>query len=114
MRPSTEIPGAKKHLSLQDGVFHRPVVNQYMQKEKLVREAEEVSVNSCADLSPGDEIAGTHRGALVHRWRVTDIASDHGMFWIMDDLNGGRRLVDLAEVQVMRTKGAAAESLAVG
>lgn len=53
-------------------------------------------------------------GALVHRGRVTDIAPDHGMFWIMDDLNGGRRLLDLAEVQVTWTKGAAAGTPAVG
>lgn len=79
-----------------------------------MRETEEVPVNSCVDLSPGDEIAATRRGALVHRGRVTDIAPDHEMFWIMDDLNGGRRLLDLAEVQVTWTKGAAAGTPAVG
>lgn len=74
-----------------------------------MRETEELSVHSCLDLLPGDEITAAHMGTVVHRGRVSDIATNHGIFWILDDLSGGRRLLDLSEVQVMRTKGRAPE-----
>lgn len=78
-------------------------------KEKLLRETDEVPVYSCLGLLAGDEITARHMGTLLHRGRVTDIAPDQGFFWIMDDLSGGRRLLDLSEVQVMRIKGEVTE-----
>jgi hypothetical protein len=27
---------------------------------------------------------------------------DHGLFWIMDDLRGGRRLLDMSELEIVR------------
>jgi len=27
---------------------------------------------------------------------------DHGLLWIMDDLRGGRRLLDMSELEIVR------------
>jgi hypothetical protein len=29
---------------------------------------------------------------------------EHGLFWIMDDLAGGRRLLDMAELEIVRVQ----------
>ena len=63
---------------------------------------EKTIVSSCHDLATGDEIDARYKGALVHRGRVTEMAPDHGLFWIMDDLTGGRRLLDMAELEIVR------------
>ncbi|MFF1252606.1 hypothetical protein ACFVYC_08930 [Pseudarthrobacter sp. NPDC058329] len=54
------------------------------------------------DLMPGDTIEAFYRGTLVHRGPVTDIAPNHGLFWILDQLTGGRRLLDIVEFQIVR------------
>lgn len=72
-----------------------------------MQDVDELPIDSCADLLPGDVISATFKGTLVHRGRVTETAPDHGLFWIMDDLTGGRRLLDMAELQILRTNGAA-------
>ena len=61
-------------------------------------------VSSCHDLTAGNEIEARHKGALVHRGRVMERAPDHGLFWIMDDLTGGRRLLDMAELEIVRVQ----------
>ena len=71
-------------------------------------------ISTCADLLPGDEISATFKGTLVHRGRVTETAPDHGLFWIMDDLTGGRRLLDMAELQIMRTQGVQTQGVQTG
>jgi hypothetical protein len=43
-----------------------------------------------------------YKGSLVHRGRVTDRVPEHGLFWIMDDLTGGRRLLDMADLEIYR------------
>lgn len=65
------------------------------------------SVDSCSELNPGDEINATYHGTLVHRGRVTDLAPDHELFWILDILTGGRRLIDMSEMKVARIQGTA-------
>ena len=65
---------------------------------------EALPIDSCRELSPGDEVQATYKGTLVHRGRVTDLAPDHNLLWIIDDLRGGRRLLDLAELEVSRIK----------
>lgn len=60
------------------------------------------NVSSCHDLATGDEIVARYKGALVHRGRVTERAPDHGLFWITDDLTGGRRLLDMAQLEIFR------------
>jgi hypothetical protein len=57
---------------------------------------EKTFVSSCRDLATGDDIDARYKRTLVHRGRVTETAPDHGLFWIMDDLTGGRRLLDMA------------------
>lgn len=59
-------------------------------------------VRSCHELSAGDEINARHKGALVHRGQVTEVLPDHGLFWIMDELSGSRRLLDMAELEIAR------------
>lgn len=39
---------------------------------------------------------------LVHQGRVTEQVSEHGLFWIMDELTGGRRLLDRADLEIGR------------
>jgi hypothetical protein len=65
---------------------------------------ETFAIGSCLELNLGDEIEATYKGVLVHRGRVTDLAPDHNLFWIMDELRGGRRLLDLAELVVTRNQ----------
>lgn len=59
-------------------------------------------VDKCHDLNAGDLIAARHMGFLVHRGRVTETVPEHGLFWIMDELTGGRRLLDMAELEIIR------------
>jgi hypothetical protein len=59
-------------------------------------------ISSCRELNPGDEISATYNGTLVHHGRVTDLAPDLSVFWIMDYVTGGRRLIDMAEMGVTR------------
>ncbi|MDR6417675.1 hypothetical protein [Pseudarthrobacter sulfonivorans] len=66
--------------------------------------AEKTIVSSCRDLAAGDDIDARYKGALVHRGRVTEIAPEHGLFWIMDDLTGRRRLLDMAELEILRVQ----------
>lgn len=66
-------------------------------------ENETFTIRSCHDLNLGDEIEATYKGVTVHRGRVTDLTPDHNLFWIMDELRGGRRLLDLAELKVTRS-----------
>jgi hypothetical protein len=73
---------------------------------------EKTSVSSCHDLAAGDEVDALYEGALVHRGRVTESAPEHGLFWIMDDLTGGRRLLDMAELEIIRIQGPAARAAA--
>lgn len=64
-------------------------------------ENETSTIRTCPDLN-GDEIEATYKGVTVHRGRVTDLAPDHNLFWIMDEFRSGRRLLDLAELEVSR------------
>lgn len=59
-------------------------------------------VRSCQELSAGDEIHARDKGILVHRGQVTEVVPGHGLFWIMDELTGGRRLLDMADLQIIR------------
>lgn len=56
-----------------------------------------------SELSSGDRVEAYYKGTLVHRGEVTDIAPNLELFWIQDDLTGGRRLLDLAELDVHKT-----------
>ncbi|MCO4276027.1 hypothetical protein NG701_16625 [Pseudarthrobacter sp. HLT3-5] len=54
-------------------------------------------VDSCHELTDGDRIDARYKEALVHRGRMPD----HGLFWIMDEITGGRRLLDMAELEIV-------------
>lgn len=65
---------------------------------------ENTVVHSCHELTAGDEIEARSRGSLVHRGRVVERVPDHGLFWIMDELSGGRRLLDMSDLEILRVK----------
>jgi hypothetical protein len=69
---------------------------------------EETVVGTCHELAAGDLIVARYKGSLVHRGRVTERVPDHGLFWIMDELTGGRRLLDMAELEIARGRTALA------
>lgn len=60
-------------------------------------------VRSCDELSAGDKINARYNGILVHRGQVTEIVPGRGLFWIMDELTGSRRLLDMADLEIDRT-----------
>lgn len=59
-------------------------------------------ISSCLELNSGDMIEARYKGTLVHLGPVTELAPEHGLFWIMDNLTGGRRLLDIAELEILR------------
>lgn len=61
-----------------------------------------VIVQSCQELTAGDEIKARYKGALVHRGQVTEVAPGHGLFWIMDEITGGRKLLAVADLEISR------------
>jgi hypothetical protein len=63
----------------------------------------EETARTCHELATGDLISARYKGALVHRGRVTERVPEHGLFWIMDELTGGRRLLDMAELEIVRS-----------
>lgn len=69
--------------------------------------AEKRAVDSCHELMDGDRIDARYKGALVHRGRITERMPDHGLFWIMDEITGGRRLLDMAELEIVLLPAAA-------
>ncbi|WP_258074152.1 hypothetical protein [Arthrobacter sp. Y81] len=65
---------------------------------------EETVVGTCHELAAGDFIVARYKGALVHRGRVTERVPEHGLFWILDELAGGRRLLDMADLEIGRVR----------
>ena len=61
-------------------------------------------IRSNSELTSGDCVETYCKGALVHRGEVTEIAPNHELFWMMDVLTGSRRLVDIAELEVLRAE----------
>lgn len=62
--------------------------------------SEETVVGTCHELAAGDFIVARYKGSLVHRGRVTERVPEHGLFWILDELTGGRRLLDMADLEI--------------
>lgn len=61
-------------------------------------------MRSNSELTSGDCVEAYYKGTLVHRGEVTEIAPNHELFWMMDVLTGGRRLVDVAELEIVRVE----------
>ncbi|WP_240721028.1 hypothetical protein [Pseudarthrobacter sp. NamE2] len=59
-------------------------------------------IDSCHQLASGDAIEAFHGNTLVHRGPVTGTLPDQGLFWILDTLTGGRRLLDISGLEVVR------------
>ncbi|MEW9873174.1 hypothetical protein [Arthrobacter sp. HS15c] len=59
-------------------------------------------IGSCYELGSGDAVEAFHENRLVYRGPVTEVVPDHGRFWILDTLTGGRRLVDMSELEIVR------------
>jgi len=68
------------------------------------------TINSNAELTSGDCIEAYYKGTLVHRGEVTGIAPNHELFWILDVHTGGRRLLDIAELEVRKTANVQTQS----
>lgn len=66
----------------------------------------ETVVGMCHELAAGDLITARYKGALVHRGRVNERVPERGLFWIMDELTGGRRLLDMADLEIGRARSA--------
>jgi hypothetical protein len=56
----------------------------------------------CSALSVGDEIEARSAGKLRHKGPVTDVLPEMDLFWIMDALTGGRKLLCISELEVTR------------
>lgn len=72
----------------------------------------EEAVGTCHELAAGDRIVARYKGSLAHRGCVTERVPEHGLFWIMDELTGGRRLLDMADLEISRVRSAGSESAA--
>jgi hypothetical protein len=62
---------------------------------------EKRAIDSCHELMDGDRIVARYKEALVHRGRITERMPEHGLFWIMDEITGGRRLLDMTELDIV-------------
>jgi hypothetical protein len=69
----------------------------------------EEPVGTCNELAAGDFIVARNKGSLVHRGRVTETAPELGLFWIMDELTGSRRLLDMADLEIGHVSNAGIE-----
>jgi hypothetical protein len=63
---------------------------------------EDLRVHVCTELSAGDEIEAWCEGRLYHRGSVTELAPAAGVFWIMDLIGGGRKVLDLEDFHIVR------------
>ncbi len=79
-----------------------------MDTSNLIDSSTPISSNS--ELTSGDWVDAYCKGTLIHRGEVTDIAPNHELFWILDVLDGGRRLVDIAELEIRKINGGAAST----
>ena len=61
-----------------------------------------VVIDSCNELAPGDAIEAFYKNSVVYRGPVTEIAPDHGLFWILDTLTGSHRVLDISELSIVR------------
>lgn len=81
---------------------HHPSSMSTMTDTPGTSSPERTTVLSTAALACGDQIEASYKGTLVHRGQVTEIAPSHELFWITDYLTGSRRLLDVAEFEIVR------------
>lgn len=61
-----------------------------------------VAIGSCDELASGDAIEAFCNNTLVHRGLVVEIAPEGGLFSILETVTGLRRLLNIAEFEVIR------------
>jgi hypothetical protein len=59
-------------------------------------------VQSCGELSVGDQIEAWHNGKLFHRGEVVRTVEATDLFWILDERTGTRRLIDAEALVIVR------------
>jgi len=59
-------------------------------------------VQSCGELSVGDQIEAWHNGRLFHRGEVIRTVAATDLFWILDERTGTRRLIDSEALVIVR------------
>ncbi|WP_367645783.1 hypothetical protein [Paenarthrobacter ureafaciens] len=52
------------------------------------------------DIQPGAEVMAVRHGELIHSGQVTDVMPEMGVFWILDNVSGGRKLVCWDEFRI--------------
>ena len=62
-------------------------------------------VQSCGELSVGDQIEAWHNGRLFHRGEVIRTVAATDLFWILDERTGTRRLIDSEALVIVRAAG---------
>ncbi|WCI08055.1 hypothetical protein PJ267_16230 [Arthrobacter sp. OVS8] len=71
-------------------------------------------VQSCGELSVGDQIEAWHNGRLFHRGEVIRTVAATDLFWILDERTGTRRLIDSEALVIVRAAAPAATIGAAG
>ncbi|HEX9089251.1 MAG TPA: hypothetical protein VF867_17305 [Arthrobacter sp.] len=65
-------------------------------------------IQSCEELSVGDQIEAWHNGKLFHRGEVIRTVAATDLFWILDEKTGTRRLIDAEALVILRVAAPAA------
>ncbi|KRE80946.1 hypothetical protein [Arthrobacter sp. Soil762] len=65
-------------------------------------DAETRVIWTCRELSTGDEIEAKYKDRVIHRGQVTEVIPQLELFWIIDTLTGGPKLLDTAEFAIFR------------
>lgn len=76
------------------------------ERMRLMTMNEETVVGTCHELAAGDLTVARYKGSIVHRGRASARVPTHGLFWIMDELTGVRRLRDMADLEVCQVRSA--------
>ena len=71
-------------------------------------------VQSCGELSVGDQIEAWHNGRLFHRGEVIRTVAATDLFWILDERTGTRRLIDSEALVIVRAAAPAAPAATIG
>ena len=71
-------------------------------------------VQSCGELSVGDQIEAWHNGRLFHRGEVIRTVPATDLFWILDERTGTRRLIDSEALVIVRAEAPAAPAATIG
>ncbi len=58
--------------------------------------------DACRELIPGDLVEAFFNNTLVHRGPVIGTAPESGLVRILDTLTGGRPVLDLGELEIVR------------